>query len=565
MGRPFAVCASPIRPAVALAAGVAVLVAGAVVAVAPQADGAAARPTVTSVSPSSGATTARQQIVVSGNGFGKGSSVYVGGRRAAAVDVLSSHTIIAYAPPQTHGSRDVTVRSGGATSHHAKAAHYSYVHAYVPTSRLTPRPAPLPSDRSGYHLDQEEALGGFSCGTPQHCVAVGTYDAKSGSGSRSESRAMALAVMPHRTTVTAVPAPADSLTLASCSGPTFCAAIGVDADFEPVLATLRSGKWTSRRLPAPTGSGSAGFQVSLGGISCGAPTHCVVTASAPSGPYVYILSGTTVSAHAVPLPANASSRPNVDPGPVSCASAGWCAFVGSYSGSSERTMGVTLVNGTPHTVEIFGPTHATGPGVEDLVCPAVAHCYAAGYYRSSGFGVQGDILTLGAQGWGALAVPSPADADKSGTMIEGIACPQVTTCFGAGDYETRGRSDEGVVVRLVGTTVSAQTAPDPVGTAIKGEPAILNDVACHSSTSCVAVGSVGDSIFSDTWTKAGVWVPANLGVQPGAAKDTEATDYSVASPSYGTYLASGDASYDFDYDGDPNDSRALYAVGRRHS
>ena len=102
----------------------AVLVTGVPAAAPTAAEGASGRPTVASISPRIGSTQARQHVTIRGSGFSHVRTVRFGHRRAARVVVLNGRTMVAYAPAQSHGVRDVTVRTSAGTSRRVRADRY---------------------------------------------------------------------------------------------------------------------------------------------------------------------------------------------------------------------------------------------------------------------------------------------------------------------------------------------------------------------------------------------------------------------------------------------------------
>ena len=73
-------------------------------------------PTVSSVSPTSGATTGGQQLSITGTNFASGATVTVGGAACTNVVVVSSTSITCTTPAGTAGAKDVVVRNSDGQS-----------------------------------------------------------------------------------------------------------------------------------------------------------------------------------------------------------------------------------------------------------------------------------------------------------------------------------------------------------------------------------------------------------------------------------------------------------------
>ncbi|HUK90714.1 MAG TPA: IPT/TIG domain-containing protein, partial [Blastocatellia bacterium] len=89
-------------------------------------------PTLSNISPSSGATSGGTAVTISGTGFQNGLGVTIGGSAAANVSVTNSSTITATTPPGAAGVANVTVTNpDGQTATLASA--YTYVQAPPPS------------------------------------------------------------------------------------------------------------------------------------------------------------------------------------------------------------------------------------------------------------------------------------------------------------------------------------------------------------------------------------------------------------------------------------------------
>jgi hypothetical protein len=83
-------------------------------------------PTVSAVSPSSGATAGGTRITITGSGFHSDATVSVGGSAATAVTVVSGTQITATTPAHAAGTVDVQVTTPGGTSATGAGDHFTY-------------------------------------------------------------------------------------------------------------------------------------------------------------------------------------------------------------------------------------------------------------------------------------------------------------------------------------------------------------------------------------------------------------------------------------------------------
>jgi hypothetical protein len=93
----------------------------------------ASPPTVTGVSPSSGPAAGGTSVTITGTGF-TGATRVSFGSVAAAFGLKSSTTIVAVAPAQSAGARDITVRTPAGTSAVVAADTFTYLSALTVTA-----------------------------------------------------------------------------------------------------------------------------------------------------------------------------------------------------------------------------------------------------------------------------------------------------------------------------------------------------------------------------------------------------------------------------------------------
>jgi hypothetical protein len=270
--------------------------------------------------------------------------------------------------------------------------------------------------------------------------------------------------------------------------------------------------------------------------------------------------GVTVSQ--APLPNDAGSNPKFYSASATCPATGQCVMAGTYYDGANHPWGlIETQSGTSWTpTEAPEPSNA-GSGANQnallgstecgfsadsctaVACPTTTWCVAVGQYKDSAGHINALIDTLAGGTWTALEGPVPGNAgtgaNQAASLIS-VACTSTTSCVAVGEYENSAGRDEGLIEVLSGTTWTATEAPVP-GDAGTGSDqfSIVTELACPSSTSCVAVGQYENAAAAQsgvietwngtTWSAATTPVPNNSGtgtsyfVRPFAVACTAAT------------------------------------------
>jgi hypothetical protein len=93
----------------------------------------AAKPSVTSISSSSGSTAGGTIVVIIGSNFTGATGVAFGSTAATSFTIISDTAILAFAPPQAAGVVDIEVTTYGGTSAASSADQFTYVAPAVPS------------------------------------------------------------------------------------------------------------------------------------------------------------------------------------------------------------------------------------------------------------------------------------------------------------------------------------------------------------------------------------------------------------------------------------------------
>ena len=201
------------------------------------------------------------------------------------------------------------------------------------------------------------------------------------------------------------------------------------------------------------------------------------------------------------LPANASTtEPDASLLSVSCASAGNCSAIGSYTDTSGNGPGLLLTEtagrwGTG--VEAALPANAAVTeqfvAMYSVSCASAGYCTAVGNYNTD---VSDDavLLTEKAGVWapGVKAVLPENASIPDQVNVYALSCPSERNCVAVGDYVDRGGNIRGILLsRTAGRWASGVEAALPAN-ALKSSPnqlGGLNAVSCASAGNCTAVGS----------------------------------------------------------------------------
>jgi len=249
-------------------------------------------------------------------------------------------------------------------------------------------------------------------------------------------------------------------------------------------------------------------------VSCGAPGSCAAVGTDDTNALLFTeTNGASEAGTDAPLPANAASTPYADLYSVSCASAGNCTAVGAYGVSTGSYQGLLLTetNGSWATgTEAPLPANAT-PRVSQFVrllsvsCASAGNCTAVGSYTDNASASQGLLLTETNGTWAAgTEAPLPANATHSRrqfVQLSSVSCPSAGNCTAIGTYTDNSRNTWGLLLserngawatgteaRLPGDA-AADALVNPSGHFNFG----LNGVTCASAGNCTAIGEYANT------------------------------------------------------------------------
>ena len=272
----------------------------------------------------------------------------------------------------------------------------------------------------------------------------------------------------------------------SCATATICFAVG-NAN-SALVQRWNGNRWSLMASPkAGTGRDNA-----LSGVACPTSTSCFAVGAYSTGSATRTLvehwDGTSWSIMASP---NGSGSTYDVLSSVSCVGPASCIAVGEGAGASSLATLVEHWDGTAWSIVASpNPTAALQSYLTAVRCPTTTKCVAVGYYTTASA-----TKTLAERwdgtSWSILASPNPGGTTF--TVLSGLACPGVTSCFAVGNYGSN--SDRRTLIaRWDGTSWSIVASPHPA--AVQSH---LTNARCLSTTSCYAVGAYGDNTLVERW------------------------------------------------------------------
>jgi hypothetical protein len=296
--------------------------------------------------------------------------------------------------------------------------------------------------------------------------------------------------------------PTGGLNGISCSSATDCFAVGA-RDGLTLIERWNGTAWSFVGAPIPAGATSS----ALSAVSCTSAASCFAVGSATTGSTTKTLierwNGAAWLVVASPNPSASASELNG----VSCTSATNCFAVGSGNGSV-----VERWDGTSWTVVNRMVADSTTDWFLDSVsCASATSCLAVGVFSFQtgtfeGGAAQAFSMRWDGSTWSKESVAQPPP-DPLGNLqnydLSGVSCSSATSCMAVGSYQaptTDGYVAQTLIEQWNGiqwALVSSPNAPDAINSD-------LSAVSCTSATSCTAVGTRfadpgAERTLAETW------------------------------------------------------------------
>jgi len=365
--------------------------------------------------------------------------------------------------------------------------------------------APLPA---GAAKPGEEgpavSLGSVACPSASACVAVGGYTDSSG-----DQQALLLVSRGSSWTATKAPLPAGAATNpnaylpdVACPSATTCVATGSytdsSGDQQALLLVSRGSSWTATNAPLPAGA-TTSASASLSAVACPSVADCAaagmyINSSGHQQALLVARRGSSWTASRAPLPGGAAAGWLAS---VACPSTATCTAAGDYTTSGDVNYGLLLAGHGSSWTAAKAPLPAGAAAnaevslpSQDLACPSLSSCVAAGSYLGASGYTQGLLLASRGSSWTAARAPLPGGA--KGGWLASVACPSAADCVAAGQYYDSSGNWQGLLAAGHRSSWTVTRAPLPAGAATSPGP-WFPGVACPSAAGCVAAGYYTDS------------------------------------------------------------------------
>jgi hypothetical protein len=369
---------------------------------------------------------------------------------------------------------------------------------WTPGTEVTP-----PGDADANPLVDVDAV---SCASAGNCTAVGTYTDSSGHAQGlllTESGGVWSAGTRAALPSGAASNPAAALDAVSCASPGNCTAVGSyrdSAGYQQGLLLTESGvtSWTSQEAPVPAGV-AANPDVVLNSVSCGSAADCTAVGSYTDGTegqgLLLTQSGSSWSTAEASLPTGGTAATVSS---VSCAAAGECTAVGSYTaGSNTQGLLLTQSSGSWGTgAEASLPSGATGANLASVSCVSSGECAAVGVYTDSAGNGQGLLLSKAGGTWGTgeeAGLPAGASSSNQDADADSVSCSSAGNCSAVGTYFDDADQQQGFLLTEAGGSWSAAAQLTIVSGASSNPDVSLDSVSCAAAGNCGAGGTYIDS------------------------------------------------------------------------
>jgi hypothetical protein len=277
---------------------------------------------------------------------------------------------------------------------------------------------------------------------------------------------------------------------------------------EEVNGTWQTAKPVPNVVTLNSGGGSHGT-AGLGAISCPSAGNCTAAGhylDSTSGIQSWVadeVNGTWHNAKETPGTATLNAGGAADiggPSALSCASAGNCSAGGFYWDSQhvEHAFVVNEVRGTWQTAKQVPGMAALGTGgqVTSVSCATAGNCSAVGTYTDANNHGQTFAVNEGGGVWGiAHAIPNVRTLNKGGgASVEAVSCASAGNCAASGSYSDASHLSQPFVVNEVGGTWQSASQVPGMSTLNKGSGAdYYSSISCRSAGNCSTGGSYHDA------------------------------------------------------------------------
>lgn len=264
-----------------------------------------------------------------------------------------------------------------------------------------------------------------------------------------------------------VPANAVAVTSVSCVSAGYCEAVGTGAAYG-----FDGSQWTAQTLPSALSSAG------LTGVSCALRAHCEAVGA---GNVAAALTGNKWSAQSAPYPAGSAFASLTA---VSCASARTCEAAGDYqiqvTANDPKALAEAWDGSSWAVQHAAAPAGATDNSLSGVSCASASFCAAVGTHANSTGGEDNLAELWTGTSW--QITPTPDIASTNGVaynVLNSVSCVSASFC------QAVGTGPDGPAAALWnGTAWTVQTIPGP-----DIEP---QAVSCATTDFCLSANGYGD-------------------------------------------------------------------------
>jgi hypothetical protein len=303
---------------------------------------------------------------------------------------------------------------------------------------------------------------------------------------------------------------AADVTSMSCPSAGNCTADGAYAlsalNNEVFVADEVDGTWgTATEIPGTATLNTNGnANVGVGSVSCGSAGNCAAVGQyyGSSGYQAFVadeVNGTWGDAVQVPGTAALNANLAADAESVSCPSAGNCALDGYFADSSGYQAFVAdEVNGTwDNAIQVPGTAGLNADGAAfatRISCASAGNCTVGGSYADGSGNTQAFVADEVNGIWGdAIEVPGTAALNTTDASVDSVSCPSDGNCTAGGGYtDSSGHTQAFVADEVNGTWDNAIEVPGSAALNTAGY-AWIATVSCASAGNCSAGGTFAGS------------------------------------------------------------------------
>ena len=292
----------------------------------------------------------------------------------------------------------------------------------------------------------------------------------------------------------------------SCATAGNCTAAGLYRDgslhYQAFVVSEKKGSWGSAIEVPGTASLNMGGNARVNSVSCATAGACTAVGSYTDGSshfQAFVVSETDgIWGSAIEVPGSATLNSGADASvlKVACGAAGSCTAGGFYrDGSGDyQAFVVSEKNGSwGSAIEVPGTATLNSAGyalVNSVSCATAGSCTAGGYYRDSSVHYQAFVVSEANGIWGsAIEVPGTASLNSGGNaQVVSVSCGAAGSCTAAGFYTDGSSHNQAFVVSEKNGSWGSAIEVPGSAALNAGGEADTSEVSCRATGNCTAGG-----------------------------------------------------------------------------